>query len=710
MGHLAILATCQLNQWAMDFEGNVERIIRSIKLAKATGATFRTGPELEVTGYGCLDHFLEMDTYLHSFEMLAKIITHPECQDILLDIGMPILHKQMRLNCRVICLNSQILLIRPKLWLANDGNYREMRYFTPWTTRKVEEYYLPEIISEIKGQSKCRIGDAVISTKDTAFAPETCEELFTPNGPHIQQSLDGVEIFTNSSGSHHSLRKLKVRLDLILEATKKSGGIYIYANQSGCDGDRLLYDGCAVIVINGKIKAQGKQFSLEDVEVCTAVVDLEEVRSYRCSASRNSQAMESPAYERIETSFRLSKRSSVLDLSLKPSATLEPRFHRPEEEIGLGAGAYLWDYLRRSRQAGFLVPLSGGIDSCATATIVFSMCRMVMQAIEGGNTQVIEDARRICGEPDSDWLPSSPQEICGRLFHTCFMGTQHSSKNTRERAKALAEKIGAYHTDLNIDTVVSALTHLFQTVTKFVPRFKVHGGSQTENLALQNIQARLRMVVAYMFAQMLPLVRNRKGTGSLLVLGSANVDECLRGYLTKYDCSSADINPIGGISKTDLKLYIAYAQEAYDLPVLYDFIHAIPTAELEPITGTYVQSDEADMGITYDDLSILGTLRKVHMLGPFGMWEHLVHQWSPQKMSPRQVYDKVKFFYQCFNNNVHKLTTMTPAYHQAEYSPDNHRFDMRPFVYPVFSWPYKKIEEALARYEAGEVEKEIKSD
>lgn len=35
--------------------------------------------------------------------------------------------------------------------------------------------------------------------------------------------------------------------------------------------------------------------------------------------------------------------------------------------------------------------------------------------------------------------------------------------------------------------------------------------------------------------------------GFLLVLGSANVDEGLRGYLTKYDCSSADINPIGDV-------------------------------------------------------------------------------------------------------------------------------------------------------------------
>jgi len=52
------------------------------------------------------------------------------------------------------------------------------------------------------------------------------------------------------------------------------------------------------------------------------------------------------------------------------------------------------------------------------------------------------------------------------------------------------------------------------------------------------------------------------------VLGSANVDESLRGYLTKYDCSSADINPIGGISKTDLKVFISYARDAFELPVL----------------------------------------------------------------------------------------------------------------------------------------------
>ncbi len=64
---------------------------------------------------------------------------------------------------------------------------------------------------------------------------------------------------------------------------------------------------------------------------------------------------------------------------------------------------------------------------------------------------------------------------------------------------------------------------VFKTVTGVLPRFKVHGGSATENLALQNVQARLRMVLSYTLAQLLLWRRNRPG--SLLVLGSANVDE-----------------------------------------------------------------------------------------------------------------------------------------------------------------------------------------
>jgi NAD+ synthase (glutamine-hydrolysing) len=101
----------------------------------------------------------------------------------------------------------------------------------------------------------------MLKLRDTVIASETCEELFTPNSPHIALALAGAEIITNGSGSHHNLRKLDQRLKLILSATSKSGGCYMYANQIGCDGGRLYYDGCAMVGVNGNIVAQGAQVS-----------------------------------------------------------------------------------------------------------------------------------------------------------------------------------------------------------------------------------------------------------------------------------------------------------------------------------------------------------------------------------------------------------------------------------------------------------------
>lgn len=62
--------------------------------------------------------------------------------------------------------------------------------------------------------------------------------------------------------------------------------------------------------------------------------------------------------------------------------------------------------------------------------------------------------------------------------------------------------------------------------------------------------------------------------------------------MTKYDCSSGDLNPIGSISKTDLKRFLGWAAREYGLPVLSEVLSAPPTAELEPVTATYTQSDE----------------------------------------------------------------------------------------------------------------------
>ena len=103
------------------------------------------------------------------------------------------------------------------------------------------------------------------------------------------------------------------------------------------------------------------------------------------------------------------------------------------------------------------------------------------------------------------------------------------------------------------------------------------------------------------------------------------------------------------------------------------------------------------MGMTYQELTIFGRLRKLNKLGPFGMFQRLVHDWSIDRertaeddapyYTPAQVADKVKKFFHFYAINRkfaekiwpqgdgrvsdgiigHKMTTLTPALHCNDY-------------------------------------------
>ena len=749
------VATTQLDQHALDFAGNYERILASCLEARRAGARYRLGPELEVTGYGCEDHFFEGDTFRHAWQVLAKLLAHPQAtRGMLCDFGMPVLHRGVRYNCRVFCLDHRVVLIRPKLYMANDGNYREHRYFTPWHLERPNEVHnLPPAVlaaaesaacasTESDSSSSapmlppsrtCPFGFFALESHDgVTIASETCEELFTPNSPHIALGLDGIDIVSNGSGSHHELRKLHTRVSLMQSASSKSGGVYMYANHQGCDGGRLYFDGCSMIFVNGEIVGQASQFAVSDVEVVTADVDVEAVRSYRSAvASRSAQAAVCNPIPRVHLpGYNLSRRVMTAPTPPIPGGV---KYHTPNEEIALGPACWLWDYLRRSGACGFLLPLSGGADSATTCALVGIMCKLVHEACRGGDVKVLADLRRVMGHTaqrraqlqkdivmlragesvclgytlakaeallaavDEKYVPNSPKEIACRIMHTAYLGTRNSSAETQSRARRIAEQIGTFHMDCEIDPIVEGLLKTYEGAMRGVesripaglgdisprPNFKVAGGHWMEDLALQNIQARGRMVFTYMLSQLLPSPRIRGLPSFLLVLGSANVDEALRGYFTKYDCSAADLNPIGGICKTDLRQFLVYASEKYGWTALGETACAVPTAELQPLDENAVisQTDEQDMGMSYAELTEFGYHRKVLREGPYSMCRSLIHKWGGG-LVPREVATKVQAFYRHHFANRHKMTTLTPSYHAEQYSPDDNRFDLRPFLYP----------------------------
>jgi NAD+ synthase (glutamine-hydrolysing) len=107
---------------------------------------------------------------------------------------------------------------------------------------------------------------------------------------------------------------------------------------------------------------------------------------------------------------------------------------------------------------------------------------------------------------------------------------------------------------------------------------------------------------------------------------------------------------------------------------------------------------------------VFGRLRKVSLCGPFSMYCKLRDMWKAT-CTPTEVAAKVKHFFRSYSINRHKTTTLTPSYHaglvefevalscgvdfRAEsYSPDDNRFDLRPFLYnAAWTWQFRRIDQ-----------------
>ncbi|KAJ1348117.1 hypothetical protein KIN20_003346 [Parelaphostrongylus tenuis] len=334
---------------------------------------------------------------------------------------------------------------------------------------------------------------------------------------------------------------------------------------------------------------------------------------------------------------------------------------------------------------GYFLPLSGGQDSSSVAVMVRLMCNKVCSAVkrrketDGGD----DPAYYLNGER----VGEDPAVLCKKIFFTCYMASKHSSARTRLCADNLAKEINSNHCSVFIDTIVSDILSVFAFCKGFEPSFD--NQRSVEDVALQNVQSRIRMVLSYLFAQLSPIAEG--GTGGLLVLGTSNADESLIGYVTKYDCSSADINPVGSLSKEVIREFLQKVYEDYGITSLKDVIDSVPSAELRPlVNGRVSQTDEEEIGLTYEELSVMGKLRRPRGLGPYGMFLALCSLWYP-KYSYEQIEDKVKKFFWRYGVNRHKATVATPAYHATEYGCDDHRSDQRPFLYPDMRHQFDQI-------------------
>ncbi len=199
---------------------------------------------------------------------------------------------------------------------------------------------------------------------------------------------------------------------------------------------------------------------------------------------------------------------------------------------------WLKTYADNAKVSGFVVGISGGVDSAVTSTL--------------------------CAQTG--------------LTTLCVEMPIHQAKNQVSRGREHIDQLQKRFP--NVNRVEANLTPIYESFKTEVPK---SDNDAKYNLSLANTRARLRMTTLYYFA----------GIHDLLVAGTGNkVEDFGVGFYTKYGDGGVDLSPIADLMKSDV-----YALGQY--LVIPDSIQkAAPTDGLFGDNRT----DEDQLGASYDEL------------------------------------------------------------------------------------------------------------
>lgn len=199
---------------------------------------------------------------------------------------------------------------------------------------------------------------------------------------------------------------------------------------------------------------------------------------------------------------------------------------------------WLKDYAKENKQNGFVVGVSGGIDSAVTSTLCAKTGLRVL----------------------------------------CLEMPIHQDPNQVSRAKKHIDNL--QHQFANVSSLRVDLTETFETFKSAVPKTP---DTDQKSLSLANTRARFRMSTLYYFAAL----------HGYLVAGTGNkVEDFGVGFYTKYGDGGVDLSPIADLMKSEV-----YALGG-ELNIIEDILTAAPT---DGLFGDS-RSDEDQLGATYDEL------------------------------------------------------------------------------------------------------------
>ncbi|CAA9197358.1 NAD(+) synthase [Flavobacterium collinsii] len=208
------------------------------------------------------------------------------------------------------------------------------------------------------------------------------------------------------------------------------------------------------------------------------------------------------------------------------------------EKVNTHIVEWLKNYATQAKVNGFVIGISGGVDSAVTSTL--------------------------CAQTGLKVL--------------CVEMPIHQAPNQVSRGREHIEQLKKRFP--NVSNVETDLTATFEAFKSAVPKTD---DEAKVNLSLANTRARLRMTSLYYLA----------GIHGLLVAGTGNkVEDFGVGFYTKYGDGGVDLSPIADLMKSDV-----YALGAF-LTIPESILTAAPTDGLFGDNRT----DEDQLGASYDEL------------------------------------------------------------------------------------------------------------
>ena len=627
---LVRVAAAALNQTPLDWDANTRNIREAIADARKASVQLLCLPELCITGYGCEDAFYSRGVLRMAERVLTEILL--DTRGIAVSVGLPVLHAGALFNTSAFVVDGDLVGMVAKQHLAGDGLHYEPRWFKPWPDDAIATVFF--------AGKHVPIGDLLFDVDGIRLGFEICEDAWVANRPGVDHAKLSADVLFNPSASHFAFGKAATRRRLVEEASRSLSVSYVYSNLVGNEAGRVIYDGQTIIATCGETAACGLRLGFVPVTVTAATVDVDATRMRRSQSSSYEPTVVTDISRIVSVPFELPSSNPPNDaVAVGPWEGSE---YLKEEEFTRAVTLGLYDYARKSRSSGFIVSLSGGADSTAVACLV---AMTVHRAIDELGLPAVCEA---FGLGPFDSRPSDDRHVLTEaVLTTVYQATRNSSETTRAAARRVAQAIHATHLELDVDDVCASY---MEKVAAALGRELTW---ETDDVALQNIQARSRAPSVWMLAN----VKNA------LLLATSNRSEAAVGYATMDGDTCGGLSPIAGIDKAFLRQWLRWLETEGPcglgpIPELTVVNQLQPTAELRPQGAG--QTDEDDL-MPYELLDAI----EDHAIGEKRSPEETLAAVSADFPQYDQdlLADWVRRFFELWSRNQWKRERYAPCFH-----------------------------------------------